>query len=243
MCNSRSVTLRLIKIANSSKLTCPTLSHLCPQRHLFSPHPTNCEPYLCRTQAGHNTQHRANPPCRLQQVVDISRALCARTMALLTSSAGVVLLLLLAYTLHSSVCLLRNYLAARKMGVPVRIIPVDHINPMWSLASQKVVSLLRRLPFGLGDNNITKYNYLGFEIPLRWKSHYELGDAFILCSPARNWLYLGNPADITGMFKRNSDFPHDSELTAMLDVFGPNISTVSETLILQGWSSPSERDC
>lgn len=155
-------------------------------------------------------------------------------MTLLTSSAGAVLLLVLAYALHSSICLLRNYRAARKLGVPVRIIPVDHINPLWSLASQRVVSLLRRLPFGLGDNNITKYNYLGFEIPLRWKIHEEMGDVFVLCSPARNWLYLGNPDIITGMLKRNNDFPHDSELTAMLDVFGPNISTVSKSPTFEG---------
>lgn len=155
-------------------------------------------------------------------------------MALLTSSAGVVLLLVLAYTLHSSICLIRNYISAKKLGVPVRIIPVDHINPLWTLFSQQVVSVLRRLPLGLGDNNITKYNYLGFEIPLRWKPHQEMGDAFVLSSPARNWLYLGNPDIITGMLKRNNDFPHDSELTAMLDVFGPNISTVSENPTLWG---------
>lgn len=172
--------------------------------------------------------HRLTRFCQYQ-VVGTSLVLYSRAMALLASTAGVFLLLLLAYTLHSLVCLLRNYLAARNLGVPVRIIPVDHINPLWILASQKVVSLLRRLPFGLGDNNITEYNYLGFEIPLRWKSHEEMGDAFVLCSPARNWLYLGNPDIITGVLKRNNDFPHDSELTAMLDVFGPNISTVSES--------------
>lgn len=149
-------------------------------------------------------------------------------MGLLKSTAVVIPLLILAFTLHSMVCLLRNYLVARKLGVPVRIIPIDHINPPWTLVNQQVVTLLRKLPFGLGDNNITKYNYLGFEIPLRWKSHQEMGDAFVLCSPARNWLYLGNPDHITAMLKRNNDFPHDSELTAMLDVFGPNISTVSD---------------
>lgn len=148
-------------------------------------------------------------------------------MALLLTVAAVLLLLVGALTLHSSICLLQNYLAARKIGVPVRIIPVDHINPIWFLVSQKVVALLRKLPFGLGENNITRYNYFGFEIPLRWKSHEEMGDAFILCSPARNWLYLGNPDVITTMMKRINDFPHDSRLTAMLDVFGPNISTVS----------------
>jgi hypothetical protein len=149
-------------------------------------------------------------------------------MGLLTSTAVFIPLLILAYTIYSTVCLLRNYPTARKLGVPVRIIPVDHINPPWTLVNQQVVALLRKLPFGLGDNNITKYSYLGFEIPLRWKSHQEMGDAFVLCSPARNWLYLGNPDVITTMLKRNNDFPHDSELTSMLDVFGPNISTVSD---------------
>lgn len=150
-------------------------------------------------------------------------------MALLLNSAAAVLLFLTAYTLHSAICLLLNYRAARKIGVPIRIIPVDHINTVWYLVSQRVVSLLRRLPFGLADNNITRYNYMGFEIPIRWKSHAQMGDAFILCSPSRIWLYLGDPDVITTMMKRNTDFPHDSELTAMLDVFGPNISTVSYT--------------
>lgn len=100
--------------------------------------------------------------------------------------------------------------------------------------AQRVVFYLRKLPFGMGDNNITKYNYLGFDIPIRWKSHEEMGDAFILCSPARNWLYLGNPDDITAMLKRSADFPHDSELTAMLGIFGPNISTVSQSLFAMG---------
>lgn len=152
-----------------------------------------------------------------------------RAMALLLTAVAVFSLSVTAFTLYSAICLLQNYVAARKIGVPVRIIPVDHINPLWYLVSQQVVALLRQLPFGLSDNNITRYNYMGFEIPLRWKSHEEMGDAYILCTPSRNWLYLGNPEEITAMMKRNSDFPHDSELTAMLDVFGPNISTVSST--------------
>lgn len=150
-------------------------------------------------------------------------------MALLLSVAAAISLPVIAFALFNLVCLLRNYLAARKFGVPIRIIPVDHLNPLWFLVSQRVVSLLRQLPLGLGDNNITKYNYLGFEIPLRWQGHEEMGDAYVLCSPSRNWLYLGNPDVINVMFKRHNDFPHDSELTAMLDVFGPNISTVSYT--------------
>lgn len=114
-------------------------------------------------------------------------------------------------TLHSSICLLRDYTAARRIGVPVRIVPMDHINPLNFMLSQSVVSVLRRLPFGLGNNNITKYNYLGFDVPLRWKAHEEMGDAYILCSPARNWLYIGNPESITAILKSSNDFPHNSD--------------------------------
>lgn len=90
-----------------------------------------------------------------------------RAMAVLALATGAILLLILAFIVHSSICLLRNYLAARKVGVPIRIIPVDRINPLWSLASQRVVSLVRRLPFGLGNNNLTKYDYMGSDTPLR----------------------------------------------------------------------------
>lgn len=143
-------------------------------------------------------------------------------MALLLNFVGAILVLVAGFILHSSISLLYNYTQARKIGVPIRVIPVDHINPIWYLVSQQVVSILKRLGF---NNNITTYNYLGFEIPLRWKSHEKLGDTYILCSPSRNWLYLGSPDAITTMMRRPNDFPHDSELTAMLDVFGPNIST------------------
>lgn len=79
-------------------------------------------------------------------------------MALLLTAVGVISLLIIAFTLHSSICLLQNYVAARKIGLPIRIIPVDHINPLWYLVSQQIVALMRRLPFGLAHNNITKFN-------------------------------------------------------------------------------------
>ena len=152
-------------------------------------------------------------------------------MSIFVTTMTVLLLLAVAYTLYSTLCLFRNYLVARTIGVPVRIILVDHINPFWMLISQPVVSLLKRLPFGLGDNGMTRWNYLGWEYPLRWKAHYEMGDVFILCSPSRLWVYLGTPELVTAVLRRPNEFPHDSKLTAMLDCFGPNIATVNSFLV------------
>lgn len=90
-------------------------------------------------------------PCRLSISVS-AYVLCIlkpcasiilRAMALLLFAAAAVLLLVTTFALYSSICLLQNYLAARKIGVPVRIIPVDHINPLWYLISQQTVSLLK----------------------------------------------------------------------------------------------------
>lgn len=148
-------------------------------------------------------------------------------MGLLNTSILVPVALVVGYSIYSAICLLRNYLVARAIGVPVRIIIVDHINPLWILVSQPVVSLLKLLPYGLGDNNITRFNYLGWEYNVRWAAHNEMGDIFMLCSPSRIWLYLGTPELVTAVLKRPNDFTHDSRLTAPLECFGPNIATAT----------------
>lgn len=134
---------------------------------------------------------------------------------------------LLAWTLYCNLCLLRNYLAARKIGVPLRVIPIDHVNPLWMLVDTKVLSLVKKLPGALGDNSFTRYNFRTWEMYDRCKSHHEMGDAFIIVTPRRNWLYLANPDVIMEMFRRRSEFPQCIELTEMLDVFGKNLGTVS----------------
>lgn len=45
--------------------------------------------------------------------------------ALLWHALGV-----LGWTLYCSFCLARIYLVARKIGVPLRVIPIDHINSL-----------------------------------------------------------------------------------------------------------------
>ncbi|KAK5996637.1 Cytochrome P450 monooxygenase-like protein [Cladobotryum mycophilum] len=92
------------------------------------------------------------------------------------------------------------------------------------LVDRKALSVCRRLPFG--NNNFTRYNWRGWELPDRYRSHYEMGDAFIIVTPGRNWLYLANPDVLMEVFRRRTDFPRCIELTEVLNVFGPNMSTV-----------------
>lgn len=134
-------------------------------------------------------------------------------MALLSAALSLILASLFGTLLYSTICLLRNYLAARKFGVPVRIILIDHVNPFWLVVDRKVLSLVRRLPFGLGDNSFTRYNFRGWEVPDRYFSHHEMGDAYILVSPGNIWLYLADPDVVSDVLRRGNEFPRETSVT------------------------------
>ncbi|KJZ79357.1 hypothetical protein HIM_01508 [Hirsutella minnesotensis 3608] len=142
------------------------------------------------------------------------------------STLGILALGLMAtWTLLSFIGLLKNYIKARRMGLPIRVIPIDHRNPLWTLLDRKVLSLLRHLPFG-NDNNLARYNWRGWELADRYRSHQELGDAFVLVTPGRNWVYLADPDALMTIFRRGAEFPRCIELTEVINVFGPNMSTI-----------------
>jgi hypothetical protein len=90
---------------------------------------------------------------------------------------------------HSGFSLARNYLVARRIGLPVRVIPIDHTNPLWLAVDRKVLSYVRRLPGFLGDNSFTRYNFRAWEMYDRLRPHQEMGDAFVIVTPARIWFY------------------------------------------------------
>lgn len=137
-------------------------------------------------------------------------------MAILSGVLGAFLLLFLTSTLHYGFCLYRNYLAARKIGVPIRIIPIDHVNPLWLVVDRHVVSALRQLPGWLGNNSFTRYNYRGWEVPDRYFSHHELGDAYVLVSSRNIWLYVSDPDAVTDIARRSKEFDRETSVTGLI---------------------------
>ncbi|KAI0902826.1 cytochrome P450 [Ustulina deusta] len=146
-------------------------------------------------------------------------------MALLHGLLWAVALLVSGVTAYSMSQLARNYLAACKIGLPIRMIPISHTNPFWMLVDRRVLSLVKRIPF-IGNSSFIRYNYRAWELADRYYSHAEMGDAFIVVTPGRNWLYVADPEALIDIFRRRIDFPRCLELTEILNVFGPNISTV-----------------
>ncbi|KAK8139321.1 hypothetical protein PG984_002701 [Apiospora sp. TS-2023a] len=134
--------------------------------------------------------------------------------------------LTIAWCIYSWHCLLRNYLVARKIGIPLRLLPMSHGNPFWMLVDRQVVTLFRKLPLVGGDGNFTRYNWRGWEVREKCRSHLEMGPAWMHVTPGRNWLYVCEPDTLVDIFRRRTDFPRPLELFAMLDVFGDNLATV-----------------
>ncbi|KAI0185532.1 putative cytochrome P450 [Xylaria flabelliformis] len=146
-------------------------------------------------------------------------------MALLHGLLWAIALLVSGATTYSMSRLAQNYFAARRIGLPIRVIPISHTNPFWMLVDRRILSVIKRIPF-IGSSSFTRYNYRAWELADRYYSHAEMGDAFIIVTPGRNWLYVANPEALMDIFRRRTDFPRCLELTEILNVFGPNISTV-----------------
>lgn len=134
------------------------------------------------------------------------------TMSLLSVGLGAFLLLILSTIFYSGFCLCRSYVAARKIGVPIRIILVDHNNPLWLVVDRFVLSILKTLPGWLGNNSFTRYNYHGWEVPDRYYSHHEMGGAYIMISSANVWFYFSDP-DAVIEFWRRKEFIRETSVT------------------------------
>ncbi len=70
--------------------------------------------------------------------------------------------------------------------------PIDHTNPLWLVVDRKVLAYVRKLPGFLGDNSFTRYNYRTWEMHDRQRPHEEMGDAFVIVTPARIWFYCSS---------------------------------------------------
>ncbi|KAM7219000.1 Cytochrome P450 [Rhypophila decipiens] len=113
-----------------------------------------------------------------------------------------------------SYCLLGNYLTARRMGVPVCLLPFDHTHRLWSIVDTKLLPFFNLLPFAT-RTSFSRYNWRGWEITDRYRAHHELGGVFAMVSPSRIWLYIGEPDAAAEVLRRGADFPRCSQLTVV----------------------------
>lgn len=95
-------------------------------------------------------------------------------MAFISATLLLFSALTFVVALHNGFCLLRNYRTACKIGIPVRVIPISPLNPIWMLLDKRVLAFVRRLLFGLSNSSFVRYNWRGWEVADRCKSHQEM---------------------------------------------------------------------
>jgi len=125
-----------------------------------------------------------------------------------------LLLLPVTYLIWLAHRLITNYAIARRVGVPVVVIPVDPESPLWMLTSDYLGPFTDRvlswIPFGSGS--FTRYAHRGWDVHDRAKSFLELGDAFILVTTGKNWLYVCNAETVAEMLQRRKEFEGPLEI-------------------------------
>jgi cytochrome P450 len=143
------------------------------------------------------------------------------------SVALALLLPIVSFLIATAWSLYCNYVIARKVGLPIIIVPISPENPVWMLLARHMLPIIQYIPFGNG--HFTRFCHIGWEFDEKASAHIELGDAFMFATPGKNWIYLCNADTVHDIVRRerHGEFARPVELLAMLDVFGPNISTMN----------------
>lgn len=135
--------------------------------------------------------------------------------------------LLVTYLLTSTgLSLASNYAAARKTGLPLVISPISKLNPIWLVLQRRLVPLMRRhLPAAL--TSWTRHNVLSWFFDDKYLLFSELGSrSWLHVTPRELEFHCADPAVNAQVFGRRADFDKPTDVLHLVDIYGPNISSV-----------------
>lgn len=121
--------------------------------------------------------------------------------------------------------LYKNYVSARKTGLPIIILPINHYNPIWMVLSVPMRPLFEKyLPTWMFEP-IELATY-GWEFRLKEAifDKYKT-PAFILVTAGANELSLNDPELAYEVLKRIKDFPNTDMASVIMNIFGPSLLT------------------
>ncbi|KAF2094903.1 cytochrome P450 [Rhizodiscina lignyota] len=120
--------------------------------------------------------------------------------------------------------LYRNYVVARKVGLPIIISPVNPLGVFWLLLGVRFIPLIRLLPNRLSLwTHCTEYGG-GFND--RTAIHKRVGPVFMHVNPAWNELVVADATSAASILNRRKDFIKPQIFYERLNVFGSNVDTV-----------------
>jgi cytochrome P450 len=132
----------------------------------------------------------------------------------------------LAYT-PSLYSLYRNYQAARKVGLPIFLTPIDKFKPFWAIFGPTLIfPILHKAPFQF-ISDWALFGDFGWPVPDRGRIHQRWGPAFLVVSPGSVHLVTDDPAATEDVLRRTNAFVKPSIIYENIEYFGPNVDTVN----------------
>lgn len=120
------------------------------------------------------------------------------TFYLVLASIPLVWLCFTAYRLF------RNHQRALELNVPIVYAPISSDTPIWIAFQTAFPVIFKLIPFSAIP--FLRYCRIGWEFHDRSKTHERLGDAWVLVTPDKNWLYVAQADAAYEIFSRHRDF-------------------------------------
>ena len=112
-----------------------------------------------------------------------------------------------------------NYLQARKLGVPIVVIPISWQDALWMI----VQPYFRRFENVPGLRNILTFSYLAWAQHKRFEPHQEYGDVFAVVSPQKTEIIVGDPVAVVEVQTHYKTWIKPEPHYEIFDTFGPNL--------------------
>ena len=117
---------------------------------------------------------------------------------------GVLSTCILTWIAYTALRLLRNYRQACQLRLPTVVVPFSPENTAWVATQMLLKPLFRYLP--LDSVSFFRCCRFGWEFKDRYSTHLRLGDAWILVTPEKNWLFVVDVETVSDIFARGRDF-------------------------------------
>lgn len=140
--------------------------------------------------------------------------------------ATTLLLLFGLWALSSLYSLVRNYLVARKTGLPIIVCPINNYNPLWMASGIPLNPLYKSILPRRFYEPINCASY-GFEWREKSGIFKKYGPSFVLVTTSAVELNTIDPGLVTEVLRRPKDFPNTEIGDVIMGVFGPNLLTTN----------------
>ena len=139
------------------------------------------------------------------------------------TTLSIVLIPVLAFVAARTYALIINYLQARKLGIPIVVIPVSWQDALWIIV-HPYTRRFRNVP---KLHNIIKFGPHSWAQDERYLPHQEYGDVFAIVSPKTTEIIVNDPTVAVEVQSHYRKWLKPGPLYEIFDHFGPNVISLN----------------